>query len=77
MVESVLCVGLVCIDNFFVVDKYPKEDSDQPASEAYKVMLGYRSSLVITFIHSTVANKPNAQWLLSIGNPGSLVMPKI
>ena len=37
MDESVLCVGLVCIDNFFVVDEYLKEDSDQAASEAYKV----------------------------------------
>ena len=34
--ESILCVGLVCIDNFFVVEKYPEEDSDQPASEAFK-----------------------------------------
>ena len=32
----VLCVGLVCIDNFFVVDTYPKEDTDQPASQAFK-----------------------------------------
>ena len=31
--ESVLFVGLVCIDNFFVVEKYPEEDSDpQPSS---------------------------------------------
>ena len=34
--ESVLIVGLVCIDNFFVVEKYPEEDSDQPASDAFK-----------------------------------------
>ena len=38
--ESVLFVGLVCIDNFFVVEKYPEEDSDQPASEAFKARGG-------------------------------------
>ena len=37
MEESVLCVGLVCIDNFYLVEEYPKEDSDQPALEAFKV----------------------------------------
>ena len=36
----VLCVGLVCIDNFFVVDRYPKEDTDQPASQAFKACGG-------------------------------------
>ena len=38
--ESVLFVGLVCIDNSFVVEKYPEEDSDQPASEAFKARGG-------------------------------------
>ena len=40
--ESVLFVGLVCIDNFFVVEKFPEEDSDQPASEAFKARGGNR-----------------------------------
>ena len=38
--KPVLCVGLVCIDNFFVVEKYPEEDSDQPASKAFKARGG-------------------------------------
>ena len=33
--ESVLCVGLVCVDKFFVVKQYPQEDSDQPIQEAF------------------------------------------
>ena len=33
--EQVLVVGLVCIDKFLVVEKYPQEDSDLPASEVF------------------------------------------
>ena len=38
--NPVLCVGLVCIDKFLVLDSYPIEDSDQPAIEAYQARGG-------------------------------------
>ena len=36
MKNSILCVGLVCIDKFLLVKSYPEEDSDQPALEVYQ-----------------------------------------
>ena len=38
--NSILCVGLVCIDNFNILDEYPIEDSDQPAKEIYRARGG-------------------------------------
>ena len=40
----VLCVGLVCIDKFLVLESFPQEDSDQPALEAYQSRGGNASN---------------------------------
>ena len=41
--QPVLCVGLVCLDQVTVVDKFPTEDTDQRSRDQYKVIswLGY------------------------------------
>ena len=33
--SNVLCVGLVCLDRFLIVNSYPDEDSDQQAKQAF------------------------------------------
>merc|ERR1711892_788886 len=38
--KPLLCVGLVCLDQVTVVDKFPKEDTDQRSIDQYKVRGG-------------------------------------
>lgn len=42
--SKILCVGLVCIDKFLVLDSFPQEDSDQPAIEAFQARGGNASN---------------------------------
>ena len=47
--QPVLCVGLVCLDQVTVVDKFPAEDTDQRSIDQYKVTLSIMMKIMTIF----------------------------
>ena len=66
MEESVLVVGLVCLDRFLWVEQYPQEDSDLPAKKSWMARGGNAAN------NCTVL----AQYLTSVEFLGTLPKPK-
>ena len=49
-IQPVLCVGLVCLDQVTVVDKFPLEDTDQRSIDQYKVTLFMMVKIVTPYL---------------------------
>ena len=47
--KPVLCVGLVCLDQVTVVDKFPAEDTDQRSIDQYKVTFSIMKMIMTIF----------------------------
>jgi sugar/nucleoside kinase (ribokinase family) len=70
MEKPVLIVGLVCIDKILVVDKYPEEDTDLPAIEAYQARggnAGNNCTVLVQFLQQQ--QQQNVEFLGTLPKP--------